>query len=165
MKTPRQFKRERNGLTDYRKRYRLVKSGLPRLVVRPTSKSGVVQLVKFGNEGDHILKTITPKTLEKMGLGIRGNSTASFYLMGFAAGKFAGKSGIEEVILDTGRRKMTKGGRISAAVKGYADAGGNIPHSESILPNSKRLSGSHLKNKDDIKKNLETYKKKVEEVI
>jgi large subunit ribosomal protein L18 len=165
MKTPRQFKRERRGLTDYRKRYKLVKSGLPRLVVRPTSKSGVVQLVEFKEEGDHILKTITPRTLEKMGLEIRGNSIASFYLMGFAAGKFAGKSGIDEVILDTGRRRMTKGGRISAVVKGYADAGGNIPHNDSILPDSKRLKGSHLKHKDDIKKNFDSYKKKVEEVI
>ncbi|MFG1519064.1 MAG: 50S ribosomal protein L18 [Thermoplasmataceae archaeon] len=165
MKTPRQFKRERRGLTDYRKRYKLVKSGLPRLVVRPTSKSGVVQLVEFKEEGDHIIKTITPRTLEKMGLEIKGNSIASFYLMGFAAGKFAGKSGIDEVILDTGRRRMIKGGRISAAVKGYADAGGNIPHDDSILPDSKRLQGSHLKHKDDIKKNFDSYKKKVEEVI
>lgn len=34
------FKRKREGITDYRKRLALVKSGLPRLVVRPRERGG-----------------------------------------------------------------------------------------------------------------------------
>ncbi len=147
MRTPTVLKRKRLGITDYRKRYKLVKSEIPRLVVRPSGKGGTVQLVRFDPEGDRVLKTVTPSTLVKGGMEVKGNNTSVFYLMGYSVGKFAVSNGMEEVILDTGRHVLSKGGRISAVIKGFVDAGGNLPHDESILPDDSRIQGKHLKSK------------------
>ena len=147
MRTPTVFKRKRLGLTDYRKRYRLVKSDIPRLVVRPSGKGGTVQLVRFDPSGDRVLKTVTPSNLVKEGLSLKRNNTSVFYLMGFSMGKYAVSAGIDQAILDTGRHVLSKGGKITATIKGFVDAGGNLPHDESILPDDGRIQGKHLKSK------------------
>ncbi|MEM3078607.1 MAG: hypothetical protein QXR38_03830, partial [Nitrososphaerales archaeon] len=49
------FRRKREKKTNYRKRRALVLSGLPRLVIRPTNKNIVVQIIEAKPEGDYAL--------------------------------------------------------------------------------------------------------------
>lgn len=154
-------KRKREGITDYRKRYRLVKSSVTRLVVRYSGKGISAQLANFDQNGDRVLATVTDRSLRKLGIEVRGNNTSVCYLVGLAAGKKCKELGIEECILDAGRRRVTKGGKIAAVLKGFSDSGIEIPHSEEILPDQDRIEGNHLKNKPGAK--FKQYVKKLEE--
>jgi len=139
------MRRKREGRTDYRKRLTLLKSGVPRLVVRPSNKGIVVQLVKYSDGGDNVKITITENTLRKLGVDVKGNSTPYCYLAGYYLGLAARKSHIKNAILDTGLYRLSKGGRISAVLKGSIDAGLSIPHDDSVFPSEDRISGKHLK--------------------
>lgn len=141
------YKRKKQGITDYRKRYRLVKSSSTRLVVRYSGKGVSAQIVQFDPNGDKVLATVTNRSLNKMGLEVTGNNTSVCYLVGMAAGRKCRDLGIEYCILDAGRRKVTKGGKIAAVLKGFSDSGVEIPHNEEILPDNDRIEGKHLKNK------------------
>ncbi|MGC8608901.1 MAG: 50S ribosomal protein L18, partial [Thermoplasmata archaeon] len=68
------FKRKEMGLTDYSKRLKLLKSGERRFVVRITGKGVICQLTEYKEDGDHILFTVTDKSLEKYGIKRRGNN-------------------------------------------------------------------------------------------
>ncbi|GGM72077.1 hypothetical protein GCM10007108_07780 [Thermogymnomonas acidicola] len=155
------FKRKREGITDYRKRLALVKSGLPRLVVRPSGKGIQAQIVKFSPRGDIVVATVNERSLRKRGLQVDGNSTPVCYLVGYMLGKLALSREVEEAVLDIGRRKLTRGGRITAVLKGAVDAGLYVPHDESILPSEDRIKGKHLKDSkrfsgiDEMKRALE----------
>ena len=46
------FKRRRNGKTDYRRRLRMLRGGIPRAVVRVSNTQVTCQLVEFGMDGD-----------------------------------------------------------------------------------------------------------------
>lgn len=140
-------KRKRLGVTDYRKRYRLVKSSSTRLVVRYSGKGVTAQIVNYDRDGDKILATVTDRSLKKLGVDLHGNNTMVCYLVGYAAGKKCGKLKVKHCILDTGRRRVTKGGKIAAVLKGFSDSGVEIPHSEDVLPGDDRIEGKHLKNK------------------
>ena len=61
------FSRRRKKITDYRKRLALIKSGLPRAVVRITNAKVVVQITEFKNPGDRILASATSNDLVGMG--------------------------------------------------------------------------------------------------
>ena len=63
-----------------------------------------------------------------------GKNTSSAYLTGYLCGKKALKEGIEGAVLDLGLKTSINGSKIYAALKGAVDAGMNIPHNESILP-------------------------------
>ena len=61
------FSRRRKGVTNYRKRLALLKSGLPRAVVRFTNSKVTIQISNFEGKGDHVLASATSADLEKMG--------------------------------------------------------------------------------------------------
>lgn len=157
------MKRRRDGITNYHKRLSLLKSGHPRLVVRPSNKGLVAQVVQYKETGDKILSTVTERSLKKLGLEVDGNSIPVAYLVGYAAGLKAKKKKVGETILDTGRYNIIKGGRISAVLKGYVDAGAKIPHDKGIFPDKKRLAGEHLKK--PLAQKLDDYKKQLEEKL
>ena len=56
-----QFKRRREGKTNYNKRYKLVDLDKTRMVVRITSNHTITQLVKIGENGDETLVSATSK--------------------------------------------------------------------------------------------------------
>lgn len=157
------MRRRREGVTNYHKRLKLLKSGFPRLVVRPSNKGITAQVVRYGEKGDKVECTVNERSLRKLGLELGGNSVPVSYLVGYAAGILAKKKKVEYSILDTGRYNIVRGGRISAALKGYVDAGADIPHDESIFPDEDRLNGKHLKN--PLGKKLEEYRKMLEEKL
>ena len=61
------FARRRKGVTNYRKRLALLKSGLPRAVVRFTNSKVMIQITNFEGKGDRVLAAASSSDLEKMG--------------------------------------------------------------------------------------------------
>ncbi|MDD4307233.1 MAG: 50S ribosomal protein L18 [Thermoplasmata archaeon] len=156
-----QFRRRRQGRTDYRMRKRLVSSGLPRAVVRCTSKNITVQFIDFKPQGDIVLAAATTKELGKLGWNHATGNLPSAYLAGFMAGKRATKAGVGKAVLDMGLKPPMKGTKVFAALKGMLDAGVEIPHGEDVLPSEERISGAHIG--EDIPKMFETVSNKIKE--
>jgi large subunit ribosomal protein L18 len=161
MKTPSTMKRKRLGVTNYKKRLSLLKSGQHRLVIRVSRKGIVAQLVDYDPAGDKIVLTVTEKTLTKLGINLEGNNTQVAYLVGYNLGLKAKKHKIHQAILDTGRFNIIKGGRIASVLKGVTDAGLKVPHEKSVFPSKDRLAGKHLKNKVDIKATIPLMEEKI----
>ncbi len=138
------FRRRREGRTNFEKRYRLLKSGRPRLVVRKTNARVLCQVVRLNPKGDEVLAAATSSDLGEFGFTGKCN-TPSAYLVGLLAGKRAAKAGAKEFVLDIGLHKATKGGVVFAAAKGALDSGLQASLDEGVLPDGDRLAGKHLK--------------------
>lgn len=136
-------RRRREGKTDYKARYALLKSRKPRLVIRKSSKNIHVQVIEYDPNGDRVVVFANSRELLKLGwkCGL-GNIPAS-YLTGFLAGVRA-KGKIEEAVLDIGMQISTRGSRIYSALKGFIDAGIRVPHSSDIFPPEERIEGRHI---------------------
>jgi large subunit ribosomal protein L18 len=155
------FRRRRQGRTDYRMRKKLITSGLPRAVVRCTSKNTIVQFVNFKPQGDAVIAAATTKELGKLGWKHATGNLPSAYLAGFMAGKRASKAGVEKAVLDMGLKPPKKGTKVFAALKGMLDAGIDIPHSDEVLPSDERISGSHIN--AEVPKMFESISSKIKE--
>lgn len=134
-------KRRRLGLTDYRKRLKLVKSGLPRLVIRRTNRYLITQVIKSKLGGDETLITVTSKKLADYGWRASFKNTPAAYLTGFLAGLLAKKKGIGKAVVDIGLHRAIKGSKIFAVVKGFIDAGVEVAASEEVFPDEDRIKG------------------------
>ena len=154
------FSRRRKGITDYRKRLALLKSGIPRAVVRFTNAKIMVQITEFTSEGDHILASATSNDLSNMGWKSSKKNVPAAYLAGRLAAKRALNAGISSAVLDIGRVTPTSGGRAFATLKGLVDGGLEIPHSEGLYPDDSRIAGSHIS--DKLSKDIEKVTKKIE---
>ncbi len=161
MTTRQVFKRKREGKTDYRRRLALLKSGNDRLVIRISGKNIIGQVVRYDEAGDRVILTVTGATLAKNGLDVKGNSSLACYLVGLEIAKRAKEKGINELVLDVGRRRLVKGGRIAAALKGVIEGDCEVPHDPSIFPDEKRIMGSHLKNGGLTPAKFKEYVKKI----
>jgi large subunit ribosomal protein L18 len=154
------FRRRRENRTDYYARKKLLRSGEPRAVVRRSNRNITIQFVDFEMEGDMIRAAATTKELRKMGWEHSCSSVPAAYLVGFLAGKRALKDGIEYAVLDIGMQAPKRGGVLFATVKGMADAGLEVPHSEEVLPTDDRIKGKHIDGK--IEAAVSSMKKKME---
>jgi len=94
--------------------------------------------------GDETLVSAHSKELEKMGWKAGTKNTAAAYLTGYLCAKKALSKGIEYAVLDIGLKSSIRGSKIFAVLKGAADAGLNVPHGESILPDESRIKGEHI---------------------
>ena len=138
-----EFRRKREGKTNYPKRIKLLSSGKPRLVVRKTLKNIHVQLISYSPKGDVIIYSADSRELLKYGWNLnRGNMSAA-YLTGLLLGIKA-KGKVKEAILDIGLQESIGGSRLYSALKGALDSGMSINHSEEIIPDEKRISGAHI---------------------
>jgi len=154
------FRRRREGKTDYRKRLKLVRSGMTRAVVRRSLKHTVVQLVRYDEKGDHIIASATTAQLKEMGwTGSTGNTPAA-YLAGLLAGRRAIVASIDKAVLDIGLLTPSKGSRVFATLKGLLDAGLKINHSKEVLPSDERIRGKHL-GKDWMMTQFDQLKEKI----
>jgi len=146
-------RRRRESKTNYTKRLILLKSGIPRLVVRKSNKYIILQIVESSQARDKVLHTVNTKELLKLGWpeAKKGSlkSLAAAYLGGLLIGKkaLAGTASkdavghnVKNVILDSGLIPSTKGSRVYAAVKGVVDAGLEIPNKEEILPSDEMIN-------------------------
>ncbi|KAA0009037.1 MAG: 50S ribosomal protein L18 [Thermoplasmata archaeon] len=154
------FKRHRLGITDYRKRKKLLKSRKIRAVIRKSLNHIRVQFVQYKEDGDVVLASAISSDLTKYGWKkTPKDTTSAAYLTGMLAGKRAKEKGIEECIVDIGRYTPTKGSRVFAAVKGIIDAGIMCPADESVFPSEDRILGKHLSRKPEVA--VEEIKKKI----
>lgn len=149
------LKRKLDRVTDYKKRFGLLKSGKLRLVVRRTNKNIIAQLVKYEPKGDKTVTLANSKDLEKFGWTKARANIPAAYLTGLVLAKKAGKD--TEAILDMGLQKPTHGSRIYACLKGCVDGGLNIAHDPVIFPSDERISGTH----NGLQKEFEETKKKI----
>ncbi len=156
-----QFRRRREGKTDYRYRLRLLKSGLPRAVFRRSSRYVTVQIAQFEENGDRILAHSTSMELKKYGWTGSFSSTPAAYLTAYLTGKKAIKKGIKKAVFDMGIYVPSKGCRAFAALRGLVDAGIEIPHGEYQLPDDSRIKGEHLG--ENVAGMFDTVKAKLEE--
>jgi len=142
-------RRQRQGITDYRRRLALLKSGKTRIVVRKSLKSIQVQFVEYTPKGDKILVSTTSNELiKRYGWKYSAATTPAAYLTGLLAGKKAKEQGISEGILDIGRYTPTTGSKLFAVLKGASDAGISCPYDAIKSPKEDRLMGKHLNDKE-----------------
>ena len=159
-----QFRRRRDGLTDYRHRLRLLKSDLPRAVVRISHSRVIVSVTSYDPVGDRIVAAAESSELGRIEFPSSSYvSTPAAYLTGYLAGLRAKAAGAGTAVLDAGLRRPTGGGRILGALKGLLDAGVEIPHGEAAFPSADRLNGKHLPKTLPVP--LETYRAKLSSVV
>lgn len=137
------FRRQREGITDYKKRLNLLKSDLPRLIIRKSLNHVTVQFAEFRPKGDSMIISLNSKALEKLGWKYKLNNLPAAYLTGLLAGKKA-KQKIKKAVADIGRIPSTRGSRIYAAIKGVKDAGIDVSVTEEVLPQEERITGKHI---------------------
>ncbi|HEX32860.1 MAG TPA: 50S ribosomal protein L18 [Candidatus Aenigmarchaeota archaeon] len=155
------YRRYREGKTNYKKRLALVKSGLPRLVIRKHHNSIVAQVVSYDPKGDKVLTGFVSTMLKKYGWDAHTGNIPSAYLTGYALGLRARKKGIKRMVLDLGLQRVTKGSSLFACLRGVLDAGIDVPHGEDVLPKEDRLYGGHIS--ENIKSKIDEVKNKLGE--
>ena len=132
-----QYRRRRSGETDYRRRLKLLKSGNSRAVVRVSNTRVVCQVVSWEKDGDKVELSVTGDDLVSKYAWPESNSRKNIpasYLVGYALGKSALAAGHDQAVLDIGLAASTPGNRVFAALKGMVDAGLEIPHGDTVLP-------------------------------
>lgn len=130
-------RRRKEQKTDYRARLALLKSQKPRLVIRKTNRTLIVQIVTSEGAQDRVTLTVTSKDLLTYGWPKESQgslkSLPAAYLTGFLAGKKA-KAKTPEAILDLGLQRNIPKSRVYAVLKGAVDAGLKVPHNPSVFP-------------------------------
>jgi len=139
------YRRRREGKTNYSLRKKLVSSGLPRIVVRKTGRYVIVQLVEPDVKGDKVITSAHSSELRKKYgyLGSLSNLPSS-YLTGFLCGYKSLANNMKEAVLDIGLQIPSKGADVFGVLKGFLDAGIKIPFNEEIMPDEKRIAGTHI---------------------
>ena len=142
------YRRKREGKTDYKKRLNLLKSGIPRLVVRKTNRNIIAQIIEYSPEGDKVVNFVTSQNLQDYGWQLSKSNTSAAYLVGLL---LAQKTKVKEANLDIGLQTPVKGSKLFAVLKGCVDGGLNVPHSKKVIPDENRIKG---KNVEEYAKNL-----------
>ncbi len=143
MKLPRRRRLQKK--TDYKSRLALLKSGLPRLVIRKTNRYIIAQIVESEIAQDKVLAYTNSKSLLQNGwpnesLGSLKNIQAA-YLTGLLLGKSL-KEKPKEIILDIGMHRNIQKARLYAVLKGALDSGLLIKHDSAVLPTDEDLKAN-----------------------
>ncbi|MFH0817010.1 MAG: 50S ribosomal protein L18, partial [Candidatus Micrarchaeota archaeon] len=152
------LKRRRKSLTNYLKRLGLVKSKIPRMVVRKSAKHVLVQFIQYAEGGDRTISSALSKELSKFGWPDRCN-TPTAYLTGMLAAKKAMKKGVKSSVLDVGLQTPSKGSVLFAAAKGAIGAGVLLSVGEGMSDEA-REKGVHIENFAKTLKGKPEYEKK-----
>jgi len=162
----RTMKRRRNeNKTDYKLRLSLLKSGIPRIVVRKTNKYFILQVVESNEAQDRIIMSVNSKELLKNGWNekLKGSlkSIPAGYLAGFLLAKRIKEKKMKKkkFIIDLGMARTLHGSRVFSVVKGLKDGGLNFSFDEKASPSRERLNGEHLK--PELKNIVEKIKSKL----
>ncbi|HIG98060.1 TPA: 50S ribosomal protein L18 [Candidatus Woesearchaeota archaeon] len=138
------FARKLSGRTNYKRRLALIKSGMPRIVVRKTLTRIILQVVDFDTAGDRVRVTITSDVLKKLGWKHSCKNIPAAYLAGMLAGKAAVAANIVRAVPDLGFQTVTRGGKVFAALLGARDAGLDVPVSVEITKQREAISGARI---------------------
>lgn len=139
-----QFRRRREGKTNYKKRLGLLKSSLHRLVVRRTNKYVIAQFIEFKPEGDRTKVQVNSKELEKFGWKHGKKNLPAAYLTGLLAGVKAKQKRIDKAVLDIGFAMPMHKGWWASALKGSLDAGVEIKAGKEAKLPEERINGKHI---------------------
>ena len=154
-------RRRRESRTDYGARLVMLKSSLPRIVVRKTNKHIIISAVESSEAQDKVISGTTSRVLLENGWDRKYagslKSVPAAYLTGLL---FAKKAGNGKFILDMGMARNVKGSRLFAAAKGLVDGGMQISVGESVLPTEARILGEHLK--PEVKQMIAKVRSKLE---
>ncbi|MCL4383245.1 50S ribosomal protein L18 [Candidatus Marsarchaeota archaeon] len=122
-------KRRKQAVTNYRKRIKLLKSGLPIVTVRKSNKNIIMQIRQYDTKGDKITLSVISKKLEDFGWNPKSNIPTA-YLTGFLLAKELKSKNSEllskKFVLDIGLYRPTKNSVVFAAAKGAIDNGLNM---------------------------------------
>jgi large subunit ribosomal protein L18 len=147
--------------TDYKLRFGLLKSPLPRIVVRRTNKYFIVQVVTSSEAQDTVTLGLTSKELLNYGWDAKFagslKSIPAGYLTGYLIAKKLGKG---KYISDFGMAINKQAGRTSSVIAGLVDGGLDISVGEKFLPKEDVLSGIYAK--DGVKEMIEKTKTKID---
>ncbi|RME77658.1 50S ribosomal protein L18 [Candidatus Woesearchaeota archaeon] len=138
------LRRKREGKTDYKLRLGLLKSGVPRLVIRKSNAHTSAQIIAYEPQGDKVLVSAHSRELKKLGYTQSTSNTPAAYLVGALIAKRAQEKGVTEAVADFGLQVLPKGGKLYAVLKGAIDAGLQVPVDEEVLPAQERISGEHI---------------------
>lgn len=147
-------RRRREGRTNYQKRLGMVKSGLPRMVVRRSNRYVTVQFINFDPLGDRTLLNVTGPTLAKKFNWQAKRNVWSAYLTGLYAGTLAKKAGVSDFILDSGMYTASAGNIVFAALKGALDSGLKTNFEEDKIPLKKLSTPPDQAAFEDVKKKI-----------
>jgi len=139
-----QFRRKREGKTDYKKRLKILVSKKIRIVVRKSLKNIYAQLTEYKDEGDIIKVSASSREIRKFGWKANCGNIPTSYLTGYLLGRKAIKKNLSEVVLDIGISPPIKGSRIFAVVKGAKDAGIKIHVDSEMLPTKGDVEGNKI---------------------
>ena len=155
-----EFRRKREGSTNYRKRLKVLVSNKPRLVARRSLRNIQASIIEYSSKGDRVKVAAHSSQLKKFGWQYGAGNLPAAYLVGFILGKKAKKAKMENAIFDIGLNKSIKGARVYALLAGALDAGLNVPHNKEVLPGKDRISGKHIADyANKLKGNSEAYRK------
>lgn len=138
------FRRAREGLTDFRRRKRLLSSGIPRLVIRKTNRYIQASLVVSRVEGDVTICGASSRELKKIEWPFGFSNAMASYFTGMICGLRARANAVPEAIPDIGLHTHTAGGNVYALCKGAIDAGLKVRLDEGVLPPEDRIRGKHI---------------------
>ena len=138
------YRRQRDGKTNYKSRLNLLKSGIPRLIIRRTNKYFILQVATYDQQGDMITINAHSAELKDHGWMLRASSMPAAYLTGYLAGLRVKAADLPEVIADFGMQTVTHKGTLFAILKGVVDAGVNIPINKEFFPDESRIKGEHI---------------------
>ena len=149
-----QKRRRREQKTDYRLRMGLLKSGIPRIVVRRTNKYFLAQAVESHEAQDKVIVGVSSRDLLNLGWDKKAEGSLKSIPAGYLTGLLLAKklkSG--KFILDLGMTRTIAGNRTYAVVKGLVDGGLDVPANKKVFPSEERINGDHMK--DNMKAMIE----------
>lgn len=150
------YRRKKEGRTDYKRRLTLLKSNKLRLIIRKSLKNITVQVIKYEKAGDKVMVSVCSRELKKIGWKGYCKNLPAGYLVGLLCGIKAKKQKCEELIVDSGLQKLSKGNLIYSVVKGVLDSGITVACGEDIFPKEERIQGKHIS--EEVVKNFEEVK-------
>lgn len=135
------FRRRRENVTDYRARINMLKSGLPRLVLRKSNRGIQAELVEFHENGDRVIARAYSSELKAYGWLPKCNTPTAYLIGLLLAKKSGGKT--NQAILDIGRYSATKNNIAFATAKAMNDAGIQCPLGQDMISED-RITGKHI---------------------
>ncbi len=137
------YRRVLAGKTDYRLRLKLLKSGLPRLVIRRSLSAIRMQVVEYKPDGDRVVLAVDSGMLAKFGWRAGTGNTPAAYLTGLLLAKAAAGK-IQKCVSDTGNLSIVKGGVLFAALAGAVEGGLSVSVAKEMFPSADRLAGKSI---------------------
>ncbi|MEM3828394.1 MAG: hypothetical protein QXP36_04145 [Conexivisphaerales archaeon] len=140
--------------TNYRVRLKLLRSGLPRLVIRKTNSSVITQIIISEYESNRV-KDITMfhaygRELYSFGWPFSYKNVMAAYLTGYLIAKKASNLK-SEIIVDKGLYTLHPNSFVFFVIKGAIDGGLKVRAGEINISNE-RLLGLHIKHISELSK-------------